>query len=80
METLFSRNRFLVDYSCLAGGVELCVRDIFGTSQKLLAVVYRRRNTQGISFVVTGKCEILIKFESLLIKTLSLGNKGMCYF
>ena len=79
METLFSRNRLLVDYSCSADRVDLGVKDMFGTSQEILAVAYRKRNTQEIRSVGTGKCETLIKFEILLTKNLSLSDKGMCY-
>jgi hypothetical protein len=79
METVFSRNRLLFDDSYSAGRVELCVKDMFGTSQEILAVAYRKRNTQEISLVGTGKCETLLKFETLLIKILPLRNKGMCY-
>jgi len=79
METLFSRNRLLLGDLCSAGRVELCVKDMFGTSQEILAVAYRKRNTQEIRSVGTGKCETLIKFEILLTKTLSLSDKDMCY-
>jgi len=55
METLFSRNRLLVDYSCSADRVELGVKDMFGTLQEILAGTYRKRNTEDIILVVTGK-------------------------
>ena len=80
METLFSRNSLPLDDSYSAGRVELCVKDMFGTSQEILAVAYRKRNTQEISSVGNGKCENLIKFEILLTKILTLSNKGMCYY